>query len=265
MNYKSGLLFCSSVLCALWLLAAMTGIASGADDNMNNGNLSEKIGTIEVNGNGIVYAEPDIAKVTIGVITEASTSTQAMANNANKMTGAVSAIKSVGIPAKDIQTATISVEPEYASENPSNSGMIYPPPAKQNITGYKATNTVTVTVRDLSKAGAVIDAAGSAGSNEIRGVTFMLSDELQSRVYQEALQKAIMDGAAKAKNISTAAGIADYKLKSISESGSRFPVYSYEGAGGAMMAKAAAAPTPVSAGEAKVEASVSMKYTFVPQ
>ncbi|WP_231844926.1 SIMPL domain-containing protein [Methanocella arvoryzae] len=255
------------MLCALFLISLTAGSAYAADgtDDDTDGNLSEKAGTINVNGHGTVYSEPDVAKVTIGVITEAATSTQAMADNANKMSSVVAGIKSVGIPDRDIQTATISVEPEYASENPSNSAMIYPPPAKQNITGYKATNTVTVTVRDLSKVGGVIDAATSAGSNEIQGVTFMLSDERQSRVYQEALQKAIMDGAAKAKNISSAAGITDYKLKSVSESGPGYPVYSYEGAGGAMMARAAAAPTPVSTGEIKVEASVSMRYTFVPR
>lgn len=265
MKYHGGFLFGCSVLCALFILSVFAGVASGADDGMNGGNLSEKMGTISVNGNGIVYADPDIAKITVGVITESGTSTQAMADNANKMDGVVKAVKGLGISDRDIQTATLSVEPEYASENPPPSTMSYPVPAKQNISGYKATNTVTVTVRDLSRAGAVIDAASSAGSNEIQGVTFMLSDERQSQIYQEALQKAIIDAAAKARNISAAAGVTDYKLKSISESGARYPVQSYEMAGGAMMAKAAAAPTPVSAGQLKVEAGVSMTYTFVPQ
>lgn len=265
MQYKGGLLFGFSLLLALCLMSVLASSAFEADGGTTGVNLSEKPGTISVNGNGIVYTEPDIAKITVGVITEAGTSTQAMADNANKMDSVVNSVKGKGIPAKDIKTATISVEPEYASENPPPASLSYPVPAKQNISGYKATNTITVTIRDLTLAGAVIDAASAAGSNEIQGVSFQLSDELQSRVYDDALKKAIADGTDKAQTIATAAGITGYKLKSISESGSRSPVYAYEGMGGAAMAKAASAPTPVSAGQTKVEATVSMTYIFVPQ
>lgn len=267
MQYKGGFLFGGSVLVALCLMSVLAcGAFEAAGGTGTTGeNLSQKMGTIDVNGNGIVYTEPNIAKITVGVITESGTSQQAMADNANKMDGVVNAVKGIGIPARDIKTATISVEPEYASENPPPAAHSYPVPAKQNITGYKATNTIIVTIRDLTRAGAVIDAASGAGSNEVQGVTFQLSDELQSPVYNEALQKAIADGTDKARTIANAAGIASYKLKSISESGYRSPVYAYEGLGGPAMAKAAAVSTPVSAGQAKVEASVSMTYIFVPQ
>ena len=266
MQFKEGFLFgCGALLalCILLFVAGNTFAAGGAAIN-----LSEYSGTISVTGNGYVYAEPDIAKITIGVITEAGTSTQAMTDNANKMDEVVKAIKRLGIADKDIQTSRVSVEPEYASEVPKDSAVssyYYPYPAKQNITGYKATNTVTLTVRDLSKVGPAIDAAGNAGSNTIQGVTFLLSDERQSAAYTEALEKVVADGSGKAKTMATAAGVDNYKLKTLSESGGYYPVYSDNYYAGADMAKATAASTPISAGQAKVQATVSMNYVFMPQ
>lgn len=266
MKFKEGFLFgCGALLalCILLLVASNTFAAGGASATAIN--MSEYAGTICVTGTGYVYAEPDIAKITIGVITEASTSTQAMDDNANRMDEVVKAIKRLGIADKDIQTSRVSVEPQYASEYPATYSSYYPYTSKQNITGYKATNTVCVTVRDLSKVGAAIDAANDAGSNTIHGVTFLLSDERQSAAYTEALEKAVGDGSGKAKTMATAAGVENYKLKTLSESGGYYPVYSDNYYAGAEMAKATAATTPISAGQAKVQATVSMNYVFMPQ
>lgn len=265
MQLKDGFLFgCGTLLalCIILILAGNTFAAGGA--TTTGVNLSEYSGTISVTGTGNVYAEPDIAKITIGVITEASTSTQAMADNANKMDEVVRAVRSLGIAEKDIQTSRVSVEPEYASENVSPYSSYYYP-AKQNITGYKATNTVTVTVRDISKVGQAIDAATSAGSNTVQGVTFLLSDERQAQAYNEALQKAVTDGSSRADTIATAAGVSGYKLKSLSESGGYYPMYSDNVLAGDALEKATAVTTPISAGQAKVQATVSMCYVFIPQ
>jgi uncharacterized protein YggE len=265
MHLKDGFLFSCGMLLALCIILIVAGNSFAAGGATTTGvNLSEYSGTICVSGNGYVYADPDIAKITIGVITEASTSTQAMADNANKMDGVVRAIRSLGIAEKDIQTSRVSVEPEYASENTSTYSSYYYP-AKQNIIGYKATNTVTVTVRDISRVGQAIDAANNAGSNTIQGVTFLLSDERQAQAYNEALQKAIKDGSTKANTMATAAGVSGYKLKSLSESGGYYPMYSDNVLAGEALERATAVTTPVSAGQAKVQATVSMNYVFIPQ
>lgn len=267
MKFKDGFLSGCGVLLALLCVLFITGNTFAAGSTSGGINLSEYSGTICVTGCGYVYAEPDIAKITIGVINEASTSTQAMADNANRMDIVVKEIKRLGIPDKDIQTSRVSVEPQYASEYPPvTSSYYYPYTSKQNITGYKATNTVTVTVRDLSKAGPAIDAAYNAGSNTIQGVTFLLSEERQSTAYTEALEKAVADGSGKAKTMTAAAGVSNYKLKTLSESGGYYPIYSDNYLAGAEMDRAAAvASTPISTGQAKVQATVSMNYVFIPQ
>lgn len=266
MQLKDGFLFGCGTLLALCIILILAGNTFAAGGTTTTGvNLSEYSGTISVTGTGYVYAEPDVAKITIGVITEAGTSTQAMADNANKMDEVVRAVRSLGIAEKDIQTSRVSVEPEYASEDVSPYSSCYYYPAKQNITGYKATNTVTVKVRDISKVGQAIDAATSAGSNTVQGVTFLLSDERQAQAYDEALQKAVTDGSSRADTIATAAGVSDYKLKSLSESGGYYPMYSDNVMVGDAMEKATAVTTPISAGQAKVQATVSMCYVFIPQ
>lgn len=251
--HKVILLGCGTLLALCLAVAVAAGPAGASTGNYN--------GTIDVTGKGYVYADPDIAKITVGVITEGASSTQALGDNADRMSAVVGAVKGLGIPDKDIKTAGVSLEPEYASENRPSTSYVQ---ARQNISGYKATNTVTVTVRDLSKVGPAVDAAGSAGSNEIQGVSFQLSEDSQAAAYGEALQKAIADGTDKARAMAGAAGVSGYRLKTLSESGTHYPVYAENFAAGGGMAKAAAAPTPVSPGHAKVEATVSMVYEFIP-
>ncbi len=94
---------------------------------------------------------------------------------------------------------------------------------KPKIVGYRATNTMTVKVKDLSKIGSTIDAANNAGANRVNGVSFELSDELAADMYKQALTKAVSDGSDKAKTISSAAGVSNLTLKSISESGTYYP------------------------------------------
>ncbi|WP_424359786.1 SIMPL domain-containing protein [Methanocella sp. MCL-LM] len=265
MKLKDGFLFGCGALLAVFCILFLAGNTFAAGGSSTGVNLSEYSGAICVTGTGYVYAEPDIAKITIGVITEAGTSTQAMDDNANRMDEVVKAIKRLGIADKDIQTSRVSVEPQYASEYPVSYSSYYPYTSRQNITGYKATNTVCVTLRDLSKVGPAIDAANDAGSNTIQGVTFLLSEERQSAAYTEALEKAVADGSGKAKTMATAAGVENYKLKTLSESGGYYPIYSDNYYAGAEMAKATGASTPISAGQAKVQATVSMNYVFMPR
>lgn len=266
MQFKDGFLFgCGAllVLAVVLLIAGNTFAASGSTTGLN---LSEYTGTLNVNGNGYVYADPDIAKISVGVVTEASTASQAMADNAERMDQVVKAVKKLGIADKDIQTSRVSVEPEYANvvKDPSAT-YYYPVQAQQNISGYKATNTIIVTVRDITKVSQAIDAAGNSGSNQIQGVTFQLSDESQAKAYNEALQKAVTDGSSKAGTMASAAGVSGYKLKTVSESGYYYPVYSDNVLAADSVRSAAAVATPISTGQAKVQASVSMTYVFLPQ
>ncbi|HTY91902.1 MAG TPA: SIMPL domain-containing protein [Methanocella sp.] len=254
MGYKKGLLFGLGAIAALAIILAIMGSASADDTPL----AASKDKTVSVTGTGSVYATPDIAKFSTGVVTEADTSADAMQKNAQLMDSVVSAIKRAGIPDKDIRTGRISLEPVYNYySQPSGST------EKPKIVGYSATNTVTVTIRDLSKVGATIDAATNAGANKVNGVSFELSDELASSVYKQALTKAVADGVDKAKTIGDAAGTGSLALKSITESGTYYPQPVYMDFAASGDVKAAAVPTPVSPGEQKIQATVTMVYTFV--
>ena len=257
MELKRGLLFGMGALLALAILMACIGVAGASDATMTSqGDARDH--TITVTGTGSVSATPDIAKFSAGVVTEANLSADAMSKNAQTMDAVVSAIKNSGIPDKDIRTGSVTLDPVYNYyTQPKDSS------EKPQIVGYRASNSVTVTVKDLTKAGSAIDAANGAGANSINGVSFELSDDLAASVYKQALTKAVSDGADKANTIASAAGTGNLTLKNISESGSYVPQQVYFG--NAVMPRAAgvmAPPTPVSPGEQKVQASVTMTYTF---
>ena len=253
MELKKGFMFGIGVLLALSLILVYVGNAFATDTSIPATTVvltNNDSKTITVTGNGYAYASPDIATITIGVTTNAATSTSALSQNSNQMNAVVAAIKAAGIPAKDIQTSWVSVSPVY------NYNLATP-----KITGYSASNTVTVTVRDTSKLGPVIDAANNAGANQINGVSFSLSDNSSSAVYQQALTGAIADGASKAKAIAIAAGIANPQLKSVTESGTSY-VYTPTPAFASGVVAGNAASTPVSTGQQRVQAAVTMVYTF---
>jgi len=275
MGFRHGFLFAGGALFALAALFIIVG-STTAQNAAQPLNTSLYSGTLSVQGTGYVYAEPDLAKVTIGVTTEATTSQQAMADNANAMSQVVSAIKALGIPANDIKTSTISLQPKYSYEYPTTyntataekavgSVAVSPSPPTAlttKIVGYTATNTVTVTVRDMSLVGRVIDEGYAGGANQVNGVTFLLSDEKGATVYKEALKQAVADARDKATTLADAAGVGDIKLKTITESGQYYPV-AYD----AMEARAAgvaSVPTPISPGQNKVSATVSLTYVYVP-
>jgi len=284
MGFRHGFLFVCGALLALAAIFLIIGntTAQNAPSGINSSLYS---GTISVTGNGYVYADPDLAKVTIGVTTEATTSSQAMADNANAMNAVIAAIRQVGIPDKDIQTSTVSLQPKYEYQYPSTAvystaasapdktalPMIPAPTStpptslSTKIVGYTAVNTVTVTIRDLSLVGKVIDQGNSGGANNINGVTFLLSDEKGAAVYREALQKAVAEAKDKANVLATAAGVGDIKLKTISENGQYYPLAYDVMERSAAAGVAAVAPTPISPGQNKVTATVALTYVYVPQ
>lgn len=236
-------------LLAMLMYAGGAGIAYAADE--------KDINTISVTGTGTIYAEPDIAKIDIGVVTEGNTSSEAMMSN-NLLAEAVSkAVKAEGIPVKDIKTSRVSVEPIYTTEKRPDSYQ-----ETQRISGYRATNTVTVTVRDMTKIGPVIDAGYTSGANQIGNVQFTFEDATYEKLYSDALKKAVKSAKSKAKLIADESEVSNIKLKSITEN-TAGPVPVYYGSGGyGMSAMEAKAPTPVSPGEQKIEASVTMVYKF---
>ncbi|RHW16829.1 SIMPL domain-containing protein [Sphingomonas gilva] len=138
---------------------------------------------LDVAARGEVRRVPDLATISAGVVTQAPTAAQALADNAKAMDRVLAALKAAGVAERDVQTANIGLDPQYRyGENV--------PPV---ITGYQARNTVSVRFRDISKAGAILDALVKQGANQINGPTLSLANP------DEALDEARVDAIAKAR------------------------------------------------------------------
>lgn len=206
---------------------------------------------ITVSGDGRIQATPDVAEITIGVVTTASTASEALEQNSVKTTQALQAIMNAGIPEKDIQTRGLSVQPVEAPRRT--------PDAPLQITGYRASNTVEVTIRDLSnnRVGVVVDAANKAGANVTGGISFRLENDQQAR--QDALTKAIENARAKADAMARASGKTIRGVRAVTESGVSVPVLQRAMAATADVAPAASAP-PVQSGELTITARVTVVF-----
>ena len=195
--------------------------------------------TITVTGSGAAVAMPNRVAFSFGVTTQAKTASGALNGNNAEMRKVIAAIKKAGVAAKDIQTSSVSLSPRY-----SQSG--------EDIVGYVASNTVNASIKGVSRAGAVIDAAVGAGANQVFGPTFTRSDE--AVLYRRALSAAVGAARAKAQTLAGAARVRLGPVRSIVES-SAGPVPIAEKA-------AAAADTPIEPGTQRIEASVTVEFAL---
>jgi len=202
---------------------------------------------ISVTGEATVSVPPDLAEIDGGVTSEAKTAREASEANNAAMGKVLQALKGAGIEAKDIQTARLSLQPQSA---PNRSG----PSA---IAGYRASNRVTVRVRDVTKVASVIDTLVGAGANEIGGINFVVSQA--SKLLDEARERAVADARRKAEIYARAAGVTLGAPLSISEEGNAAPV-PYR-----RMAAGMAASAPVAQGEETLAVTVSVSWAIKQQ
>jgi uncharacterized protein YggE len=166
---------------------------------------------LDVSAQGESRRTPDLATVSAGVVTQAADAAAAMRDNAARMGRVLEALKRAGVAYKDVRTASISLQPQYRYENNQ-------PPV---ITGYQASNTVTVKFRDIAKAGAVLDALVATGANQISGPELGLEDPAAAT--DEARVDAIGKARARAELYARAAGLKVKRILSISESNTEMP------------------------------------------
>lgn len=196
---------------------------------------------IVVNGIGSVSARPDRAVVSAGVQRRATTAQEAHDASSQTMQGVIGAIKGLGVSEQAIRTSGVSLYPMSDDKN--------------TITGYLATNTVTVTLDNVDQAGPVLDAAVKAGANTAGNVQFTLKDPTALR--HQALSAAVVDAKAKAAVLAEAAGITLPSVESISEGGVSEPQpMPLAGTGAA----ASTATMPVEPGQITVTANVTVTF-----
>jgi len=202
---------------------------------------------ISVTGEATVSVPPDLAEINGGVTSEAKTAREASEANNAAMGKVLQALKGAGIEEKDVQTARLSLQPQSA---PNRSG----PSA---IAGYRASNRVTVRVRDVTKVANVIDTLVGAGANEIGGINFVVSQA--SKLLDEARERAVADARRKAEIYAKAAGVTLGAPLGISEEGNSAPV-PYR-----RMAAGMAVSAPVAQGEETLAVTVSVSWAIKQQ
>ena len=204
---------------------------------------------ISVTGEASVSVPPDQAQIDAGVSSDAKTAREASDAN-NAATGKVLlALKGAGIDEKDYQTSRLSLQPQYATSSKTAE--------RPAVVSFRASNRVTIKIRDVTKVASVIDVLVGAGANEIGGINFSVTQA--SKVLDEAREQAIADARRKAQIYAKAAGVTLGEPIAIAEEGGFTPVFRSKVAGGM------AASAPVAQGEETLSVSVHVSWAIKPK
>jgi uncharacterized protein len=227
----------AGVLVAIALaIAAFVGVGlpEGA-----KGASAETLNGITVAGTGEAETVPDRAGFTFGVETRRKTAAEALAVNSVQMRALIAALRNAKIPARDIQTSSVSLWPDYTDTGSER-------------VGYVATNSVSVTV-SVAAAGNVVDAAVSAGADQVDGPSLTAADT--DALERTALRAAVADARQRAEALAGAAGVELGAVISIQEESDGGSVFYSDNV-------AAREPVPIEAGTQRVEASVSITFAL---
>ncbi len=201
-------------------------------------------GTIDAHGTGRVQGTPDVLEVVIGVSTTAD-SAQAALEQANKESGQViNSLKAAGVAPADIQTRDFSIYPSYDITRKRST--------------YSVANSVAAKLRDLLKAGAILDAAASGASNDIRiqGVSFSFTDD--SALLAAARLDAVHQARAQAGQLARGAGVKLGKLRSITEASHNLPTATAAN----RQSDVAGSAVPIEPGSESLSISVHVVYSI---
>jgi len=208
---------------------------------------------ISVTGQGKVMAVPDIVTLRLGIEAQEASVAEAQTQAAEAMDRVMTALTENGVAKKDIQTQYFSIRRVTRWDRERE---------EEIVLGYRVTNMVTAKIRDMDKAGSIIDAVAEAGGDFTRIDSISFSVDDPSEYYDEAREKAMAEAKAKAKQLAGLAGVTLGKPTYISEGIRVPPIYPrmYE------MAAPAAAPVPETAiipGEMEISLSVQVVYAIL--
>lgn len=197
-------------------------------------------GRITVTGTGTVTGTPNQLVLSMGVQVNAGSVSAALAQANEAARRVTGALRGLGVASADIQTSGLSIYPSYSERS-------------QVPTGYQVTESLTATLRQLTKAGQQIQAAADAGGNAVTvsNVSLNLTDD--GPLLAIARANAMKDARAKAEQFARAAGQPLGQIISITPAGgSRVPV--------TPSASAGSAAVPISPGSQQVSESVTVVY-----
>lgn len=206
---------------------------------------------ITVTGRGGASTTPDMAHVTVGIQTEATTAREASTRCAEAMRRVLDALVAQGTEARHIQTAQLSLMPQQQ----------HSPDGSWRRVGYAASNTVFVKLANIERAGPVVDAVIEAGGDDvtIQGIHLMASDTTTART--EARHAALADARAQAEDIATEMGLRLGTPLAIEVLGGGGPIHPMPRMAHAMAASVA---QPVEAGEVEISVEVQVIFAILP-
>ena len=248
------------------------------DDDLDEQNdfSPANLSTLSISSTATIEVRPDQLSVTVGVETNDTTAQEAVSQNANLTSQVIAALRGLGIGENRIETSSYSVLPIYQFIQPPQPCIeIYPPPpgceTRQEIIGYRATNTVTVTldvpffrtvtepVPDVN-AGQVIDGAVTAGANRVEGIVFFISPDRQEEIRDTLIGDAIANARQRANIAAEALEMTVSGVQSATINPPDFPVFSVDLQEGAAAADTVSAPTQILPGEQEVSTTVSVVF-----
>jgi uncharacterized protein YggE len=198
---------------------------------------------LDVVATGETSRVPDLARISAGVVAVAPTASAALAENARNMAAVRAALRRAGIADRDVQTSSVNLFPQYRQDQSGSSA--------PQITGYQATNQVTIRFRDVAATGTILDALVAQGANQIGGPSLEVSQP--DEALDEARTKALAAARARAELYARATGKRVARILSISESGGDAP-------GGPRPMMRVMAATQIDPGEQTLSVTLSVSF-----
>lgn len=248
-----------SIIVAVLCFTLLCGFTLGTTGALNNTSLAEAdvntddMGTLYVNGEGIVKIKPDVAYINLGVECENKVSQKAQEENAKKMAAVVESLKEQGIKENDVKTISYDIRTlRYYNEKTH----------KSETTGYRVENVVQVTINNINNVGKVIDAVSEKGANLIRNIRFGTTK--QDEYYLQALKIAMDNAKGKANVLAESIGVVLKKPSKISENsyGGYTMIDANDSYRANSMKKFESIETSISSGELEIRANVNIEYKY---
>lgn len=163
---------------------------------------------LDIAATGEVSRVPDVAIIATGVVTRSANAVDALSQNAARIERVRAALRRAGVAERDIQTSSVSLNPDY----------VYADGQPPRLTGFQATNQLSIRFRDIRASGRIIDALVAEGANQVSGPT--LTIDKPEAALDEARTRAVAVGRARAELYARTLGMQVVRLVSVSEGGS---------------------------------------------
>ena len=225
------------IFLAIFMLTFMINVTVSAE---------EYVPTISVSGEGVIEVPPDIATISLGVVSRNKDAAQVQSDNARIATNVINSVVALGIERRNIRTGNYNFRQVY--HNDDNNRRIFD--------GYEVTNTVTIIVNDLSKIGKIIDSALSNGANQVDSLNFGIRDK--EKFQNDALRLAVRDALKKAEIAAAELGKSIVSVRSVSINSASISVPRVEKL--AMRNMDSSFETPIESGTLNCSASVNVEF-----